>query len=541
MFVSQSRVPGRVASGTASEAPFERTESARASIEPLAEIGFFDGVESEATIAFRRRDRAPAAAIVDDAFVLEDESTQVYQLTRAQETDLPQSVHLQYTEAAADYRTANAYGRRRAGGSVRETSVSLPFVMEQADAAGIAESMLISAWIGREAATFKLPPSALALEPTDVVTATLGERDWTLRLTSLADGGARSAEATRTHRSAYRIVPGPVRPYGAAAGTSSAAVKATFGKAILAIMDLPVLTSSDGEIGPVLAAYARPWREVLVYRALGTAGAVLDTTLSTRATMGVTTAAFARGPLAVWDRANRLSIRLYGSGEVASASDLSVLAGANALAVETESGVWEIVQFATATLTGSQTWDLTRLLRGQLGTDGALRDEVAAGARVVLLDAACVRSPRSIDQIGCSYTWSWGPSGSALAGADFQSTAKSVTGPGLKPFSPAQLRGSRDPVTGDVAFSWVRRARKNGDGWDQIEVPLDEASEAYELDILDGSMVKRTIAVSSPAATWTAAQQTADFGIAPASVSVVVHQISQTVGRGTGRAATIVL
>ena len=74
------------------------------------------------------------------------------------------------------------------------------------------------------------------------------------------------------------------------------------------------------------------------------------------------------------------------SGSLASADDISVFAGANALAVQNADGDWEIVQFANATLTAPGQWTLTRLLRGRRGSEGAMRSPVAAGARVVVLN-----------------------------------------------------------------------------------------------------------------------------------------------------------
>jgi hypothetical protein len=71
-------------------------------------------------------------------------------------------------------------------------------------------------------------------------------------------------------------------------------------------------------------------------------------------------------------------------------------------------------------------------------------------------------------------------------------------------------------------------------------VPLDEPSEAYELDVLDGATVVRTIAgLSSPTAPYSAAEQTADFGAPQSSVAVNVYQISSRVGRGFPGQATV--
>ena len=69
-------------------------------------------------------------------------------------------------------------------------------------------------------------------------------------------------------------------------------------------------------------------------------------------------------------------------------------------------------------------------------------------------------------------------------------------------------------------------------------MPLGEAEERYEVDILDGATVKRTLTATTPAATYTAAQQTADFGAPQPSVSLRIYQLSATRGRGTPREAT---
>ena len=65
------------------------------------------------------------------------------------------------------------------------------------------------------------------------------------------------------------------------------------------------------------------------------------------------------------------------------------------------------------------------------------------------------------------------------------------------------------------------------------------AHERYEVDILDGSIVKRTLAASTPAVTYSAADQTADFGAPQAAIDLRVYQLSAVFGRGTPREATL--
>ncbi len=89
-------------------------------------------------------------------------------------------------------------------------------------------------------------------------------------------------------------------------------------------------------------------------------------------------------------------------------------------------------------------------------------------------------------------------------------------------------------------WGWVRRTRLNGDWKDAVDVPLSEESERYEVDIMSGVTLKRTITgLTSPTASYTAAQQVTDFGSAQASILVNVYQLSTAVGRGIAGIATI--
>ena len=102
----------------------------------------------------------------------------------------------------------------------------------------------------------------------------------------------------------------------------------------------------------------------------------------------------------------------------------------------------------------------------------------------------------------------------------------------LKPYSPVQIAGTRDG-SGNLTINWLRRTRIGGDWRDGVDVPLSEESERYEVDIMSGVTVKRTITgLTTPTASYTAAQQVTDFGSAQSSVTVNVYQLSAKVGRG---------
>ena len=80
------------------------------------------------------------------------------------------------------------------------------------------------------------------------------------------------------------------------------------------------------------------------------------------------------------------------------------------------------------------------------------------------------------------------------------------------------------------------------DTWGAGDVPLAEDSEAYEVEIRDGSIVKRTLTATTTSVLYTAAQQTADWG-APLgsgqSLTIRIYQLSALIGRGARRSVTL--
>jgi hypothetical protein len=260
--------------------------------------------------------------------------------------------------------------------------------------------------------------------------------------------------------------------------------------------------------------------------------------LPIRASLGETLAPFDAGPTDYWDRRNTLSIKLY-AGELASSPDDDILAGGvNALAGQNPDGDWEILQFAQASLVGPSSYELSKLLRGRLGTEHAMRSPLPAGARVVVLDAAIAQLEAALSERGQARFYRWGPPDLDLNDPAWQQTTFTLRAVGLMPWSPVRIHGERNG-SGDLTVTWVRRTRFGGVWADGADVPLNEETEIYEIDILDGLSVVRTLSAGTPSALYTAAEQTADFGAPQPSVSVKVYQLSAAVGRGWPAAATL--
>lgn len=514
-----------------------RLSSPRDILEPLAASYFFDALERDGTFAFKSRARAaPLATFLDDDLVETKAGAALKTFTRAQETDLPIAAKLTFASALGDYAQATAESRRHARATDRILSTALPLVLDPAHATAMADSLLHEAWAARETATFGLPPSALRYEPGDVVTLPSRGVTHALRIAELSDGLHREIEAKAHDPSVYRAAPQVQRKVDIQDVDTESPPTVIF-------VDAPTLVSGS-EHDCLIAAINLPWLGPLaVYAGADAATLKLTTTIRAPSIIGRTASPWSHGVEARLDHASTLTVEVAG-GALHSTTASGLVNGANMLAIETASAVWEVVQFQTATLVAANTYALSHFLRAQRGTDLALPSAVVpvpTGARVVLLSTTTIPSGVLPDDIGRPLAWRIGPTRHAIGDATFVAVEHTITGAGLRPLSPVHVRCMRDGV-GNVALSWVRRSRVDADRWDAPEIPLGEETERYEIDILTngaGSTVKRTLVSSAPAIVYTIAHQTADFGAAQPSLTISIAQISARVGRGSARTVVV--
>jgi len=172
-----------------------------------------------------------------------------------------------------------------------------------------------------------------------------------------------------------------------------------------------------------------------------------------------------------------------------------------------------------------------------MGSEWAMADPLPAGAPFVVLDQRILPIARGVEMIGHTLQLrviaadrSYGDPAAVALTATPQATA-------LKPLAPVRLQAARG-IDG-VTFSWIRRKRgPMPASWD-VTVLLGEQSEAYEIDVLSGSTVVRTLHATAASALYAAADETADFGAPQSSLAIRVYQMSATVGRGFPASATL--
>lgn len=518
--------------GTVPGYVIDRIMPLRDALQPLELTYFFDSLESEGKIRFRHRGlEQPVLTVTEDTAVELRPGQELIATTRAQETDLPASAKIRYISAQSEYRQAVAEGRKLAGASGRVAQADLPIVLDDPQAASLAETWLQETWMARERTSLALPPSALAVEPGDTLTVSRAGRERLVRVTEVSERGARPVNALSLSPEVYGGVTASERKRAAPVAIQS-------GGPALALLDLPLLRDGQRASDGFAAAVQQPWPGgVALYASAQTTGYALKTVIPAPATLGRTLDALAPGPQGRIDWANRVRVKLS-YGTLTSADLVTVLSGVNAAAVSNANGVWEVFQFLNATLVDAATYELSGLLRAQAGTELAMAQSFAPGAQFVLLDGAVQPVALGLDGIRAQLNWRYGPSNRGIGDASYATRAHTFQGLGLKPLSPVHVKGVRVP-DGDLVITWIRRTRVGGDNWELADVPLGEDSERYAIDILDGSLVKRTLTASQPLATYSAGDQAMDFGTPPPSVSLRVCQISAVYGRGSARTATV--
>ena len=499
--------------------------SPRDALATLARIYFFEGHESEGALVFTPSATAPEARLAADSFVKGEEAD--YLRRRADPLDLPACLSLSFVDPDRGYGQGSVEVRRPDRAAVAVTRVDAALVLDAGEAAGIAAALLHASFVEREHLRCTLPPSCLALDPGDVVTCDLDGRSIDVRITRIGLEQGRPIEAVRADAGIYDRRDGPATLRG---GEAPAAI----GIALADVLDLPVLGgAAASEAGPWLAAYTRPWSSVAVGRsadgiAFAEAGLIEAPTV-----MGRLDAPLAAGPVWRWDRTNALFVEVASGAQLASATEEAVLAGANAAAIRTPSGQWEIVQWRIATLVGEGRYRLDGLLRGQLGTEGVMGTPMPAGAAFVVLGDSLVPAAA-----GAGSVWRFAPAALPPDEAPGRRLTVTTTGAAARPYAPTHAGLARRGD--DLVLTWIRRTRIGGDDWSQVEVPLAEESEAYDIDILGATgAVLRTLTAAGPTATYTAAMQAADFGGPVTRLSIALFQISQTFGRGAALRTTL--
>lgn len=505
------------------------TQTVRQVLQQLMTGFLFDAVESEGKLKFVPRGGGVGASIGAEELVPMN-GGEVLTIRLQQEIELPREVRVLYIDRSANYAQGNQFSTRQVTSSRQARTVSLPIVFSDQGAKVLAEQLLYTYWMERTGFEFYLPMAQALLEPTDVVAVQYAGSVHRMRITEIVQSrpGVLRVRAVAEEAATYDVY----QPSGE--GDTRTNQPLPVSETAMHFLDLPLLMqdgAQNSSLRVALAGLDEGWKGAAVFRSDDGGeeyGMVTRTTTPT--VMGSVLTILANGKTAVMDEVNHVDVLLIGQGELAGVSMESLLNGANLCLIGQE-----VLQFRQAEMLEEHVYRLSGLLRGRCGTEWAVGSH-AAGEQFFLLNGAVQKLDMPPSMIGLSRLYKGVSVGDSLGATDAQ--AFTYAGIALRPYAVAHITASRTSG-GDISVHWIRRGRNGGEWRDYVDVPLGESFERYEVEILSSSSVKCLLTVSSPEATYTAAQQVADFGSLQSSITLRIYQLSDIIGRGYGKTATV--
>ncbi|KXG87086.1 baseplate multidomain protein megatron [Agrobacterium bohemicum] len=500
--------------------------AARSLLEPLLQAFQVDVIEDGATLRFVSRGRAATRTKMISAYA-DIEDSALWSEARGHESDFAAEAVLTAFNPALDYEQASVRSRRIDNAGSRVLRYDLGAVLAQETAQNAVEALLRDNRLARRTVRFAISPQDIALDPGDCVELEGGPKGRFL-VSRIEDGDVRRIEA-REFSPAVSMVSGEVEAPRNGGGNASSGFDPD-----IVLMDLPRYEAGDAQGFARVAAFARPWRRMVLSASSGTDGYEARALLDQPAKIGALSRATPRGFIGRFNIAGAIEITLP-YGDLSSVSDLAVLNGANRIAIRCANGAWEVAAFAKVEEVAAQRWRMTRLLRGLAGTEDAMAAGAVAGAEVVVLDAGVVPMGLRGDERGLQLNWII-----EAAGAQISRVGPLAFAGGRRaemPLAPVHLRGMRG--ADGVLLTWMRRGRVEADGWDAADIPLDEASERYRVEILSDDVVRRTIEVSEAACLYAASDEVADFGSQQTTLAIRVRQLGRAVPLGIAASAVL--
>ncbi len=498
--------------------------SGRAALQPLMMAHGLDVVEKGGVLDFATRRAKPAMVLAQDTMAVVSDVEGDVTRTRAPAAETAGRVRVNFVDSSSDYETraSEAIFPGEVSRGAAQTDLAMALLPSEGQA--MAERWLAESRVARDSAKFALPPSRTDVEPGSVIQ--IAGDDALYRIDRIEDRGARLAEAVR-------IEPGLLIASDAVETVSR--VKAFVPPVPVApfFLDLPLISGDELPHAPYIAVAAQPWPgSVSVYGAVDDSDYALDHSVGAPAIVGVTETVLARAAPGFYDKGPALRVRLDGAGDLSNVTEAQLLRGGNLAAIGTgDPGAWELFQFAEATLVEPGVYELSRRLRGQAGSEPEIPDTWPIGSYVVIMSAAVEQIALPSRGRGLIRHFRIGPAQRGYDDSSYTYAAHAFEGRGLRPLSPVHLRGLKD-AAGDLALSWTRRTRIEGDSWDLADVPLGEDRESYILRVYDANdAVLREVTLNAPNWVYPAGLRAVDGVLGHYTVGVA--QVSDRFGPGS--------
>lgn len=477
-----------------------------------------------------------------------------FQISRLSETSMPGEMELVFIDENLDYATNTVRAQRskfpvEIVSGDKTVTLSVPIIMSATEALSRATESLFRTWHAQLNFALRLGPKYLTMEPGDTVEVTVGSTTYygqVLEASINADHSLSvTAERYATEGEVTIAIDDPLQDRE---GINSEYTE-------LWLLDTNLVRPADHDADSLVVYAAATsggqsgWVGGAVYMIVdGTVTQVGGRHNTDPDLAGVCQDALGAWYVSMaqdWDNSVVVSPIAGAIGGISTATHSQLVADPDLnLAAIGHPGRWEIVQVGTVVDNGDGTATLSDIIRGLRGTEAHMTDHAAGDLFITLSDRPPVaRALVSTDLLDDDVVFKALPLNAVTLTGTVGSRV-TVAGNSHKPFAPTELSATLSGS--DIDLAWVRRTRLfDGttltDGDDTP--PLDEATEAYEIDIYDaaGTSIVRTVTgLSSPAYTYTAAQISADgFGATPTVLKYAAYQVGAVVGRGHAATRTV--
>lgn len=500
----------------------------REQIEELRIARLFDGAERFGKVVYMQRSFDNVVAVPEGEIGAYENERPEEPIETASKHDLqlPQKLNIKYISIDGEYQTGQQTAYRRLTSAKTETSLDTNVVMSDSEAKEAAELRLYEAWQARVSHKFTLPMKYGFILPGDVLELKMpngtGKQLVYVLQSNFGRPGLNVIQAANVHSAVYNTVTREVD----GAPDKIVNIGSEVYMFVFDIAKLPVDTTENDDY-IYISTGAKEYYGARIYRSFDDGVSydlIKDNPNNTICGEAVTVLRNAK-PYQ-WDNGSDVIVKLdVGTLESRPKADLQNWYNAALLGDE-------IIQFTTAELLAADTYRLSGLLRGRNGTErytGTHR----TGERFILLDQNTITTlPINSQYWYRDVELRVGPRNKGVLSELYRNVSYNPQGIIAQPWSVCHIKAMRVD-NGDIAFSWIRRTRKNG-GWkDYSDVPLSENSEAYDVEIMDDDGdIKRSCRVDKERFIYTVAMQKTDFGTTQAKVKIKIYQISEVRGRG---------
>lgn len=496
--------------------------SVRQLLEPLLSAFQIEVVEDCGRLRFLPRGYSSAPIVTLDVFA-EDDKAALWSETRGHDSDFSSEVILSCYDPNNAYEQASFRSRQAEGGTRRVKRLDLPAVIAQEQAMGLAENHLRDERLSRRTIRFSLSPTDVALMPGDCVEFP-ENRDWPqgrFQVSRIEEGLMRQIEAREfLSPLQQRRAAAPAPSRGEEDGSSGFAP-------LIVMMDLPRYDGGPIEGFAKVAGFARPWKRIVAAASASNDGFQPRALMERPAKIGMLLNPLNPGFTGRISYAEALEVRLA-YGALSTVTRDALMSGANRLALRSLNGAFEIIGFRVAEEVAPDEWRLSELLRGLAGTEPEMCAGAPIGAQLVLLDSSVVPLGIKSEERALALNWAF----EGINVANWQSPIVPFAG-GIRAHVPLSVVHAKvRRAGGDLALSWIRRTRDNGDDFDALEVALDEPFERYQIEARRGSSLLRRAEVTAPAWTYSAAMRNEDGLATSDSLDFTIRQIGRITAQG---------